>query len=68
MRPATYAACCAAGAALTLAACALAVSAAGAAASALAYRACVSEAALARLSPEHCATRPAPEISTATGY
>ena len=68
MRPATYATCCAAAAALTFAACALAVSAAGAAAGALAYRACATEAAMARLSPEHCATRPAPVISTATGY
>lgn len=68
MRPATYALCCAAGAALTLAACALAVSAAGAAARALAYRACATEAALARLSPEHCATRPAPEITSALAY
>jgi hypothetical protein len=68
MRPATYAACCALAASLTLSACALAVSAAGAAAGALAHRRCVTEAALSRLSPEHCATRPAPAISTVTSY
>lgn len=68
MRPATYAACCAASAALTLAACAAALSATNTAARALAYRRCVTDAALSRLSPEHCATRPASVISTATAY
>jgi hypothetical protein len=68
MRPATYALCCAAGAALAISAGAAALAAANGAAAALAYRACVTEAALARLSPEHCATRPAPEITSALAY
>ena len=68
MRPATYAACCALAASLALSVCAAALAAANGAAAALAYRRCVTEAALSRLSPEHCATRPAPAISTATAY
>lgn len=68
MRPTTYSACCAAAAALTLAACAAALAAANGAAGALAYRRCVTEAALSHLAPEHCATRPAPAISTAPSY
>ena len=68
MRPTTYAACCALAASLTLAACAAALSATNTAARALAYRRCAAEAALSHLSPEHCATRPAPVISTATAY
>jgi ribosomal protein S12 methylthiotransferase accessory factor YcaO len=68
MRPATYAACCALAASLTLGVCAAGLAAANGAAAALAHRRCVTEAALSRLSPEHCATRPAPVISTATSY
>ncbi|NBS70148.1 hypothetical protein EBT31_14735 [bacterium] len=68
MRPATYAACCALAASLALGACAAALAAANGAAAALAYRRCVTEAALAHLTAEHCAARPAPEISTATAY
>lgn len=68
MRPTTYAACAAAALALSAGACAAAVSAASAAASALAYSACVTEAALARLTPEHCATRPASPVTIAPGF
>lgn len=68
MRTATYAACYALAASLTLAAGAATIGAANTAARALAYRACATEAALAHLSPEHCATRPAPVITSATSY
>jgi hypothetical protein len=68
MRPTTYAACALAGAALAVSACALAVTTAGAAACALAHRRCAAEAAAAGRSAAHCATRPAPVLSTATGY
>ena len=68
MRPATYALCCAAGAALALGACAAALAVTGATARALAYRRCVTEAALAHLTAEHCATRPAPQITSALAY
>jgi hypothetical protein len=68
MRPATYAACCALAASLTLSACAAALAAANGAAAALAHRRCVTEAALAHLSPEHCATRPAPVITSSNAY
>lgn len=68
MRPTTYALCALAAVALSAGACAAAVSAASGAARALAYRACVADAALSRLSPAHCAQRPAPVISTAQGF
>lgn len=68
MRPTTYAACAVAALALSAGACAAALATTAAAARLLAHCRCEREALAARLSPEHCATRPAPVISTATGY